>query len=192
MNEQELKNLWQADQTAPTIDFAAIQKTSDEWHKKLRRKVRVDIWAQILVTAAILVSIIFYPKMIFLAIYGLFLCIWYVRELRGLYKSEIGEQNNVAVKHSLNTKLQTMKSYFRRTRIATYGSVPPILITAFYGLNFFDDPSVTFAQIVIGLIFILILCEISVVIVTEIYFVILYKPALNELKNLLRQLNSEE
>jgi hypothetical protein len=29
MNEEELKNLWQADRTAPTIDFAALQETLD-------------------------------------------------------------------------------------------------------------------------------------------------------------------
>lgn len=192
MNEEELKKIWQADQIAPTIDFAAIQKISDEWHDKLRRKVRVDIWTQILVTAATLVSIIFYSKIIFLALYALFLCIWYVRELRGLYKSEVGKPNNVAVKHSLNRKLQTMKSYFRRTRIATYGSVPPVMIAAYYGLNLFDDSSISTAQIVRGLIFISIISGILIVIITEIYFLILYKPALNELKNLLRQLDSEE
>ena len=192
MNEEELKNLWQTDQSAPTIDFAGLQKLSDNWHAKLRRKVRIDIWAQSLATALTLVSVYFYPKMIFLGLYALVLCIWYVRELRGLYKPETGETNNFAVKHSLDTKIQTMKNYFRRTRIATYGSVLLILPAAFYGLNIFDDTSIATSDLIFPLIFTLIISEIIIVIVTEIYFKIIYTPALNELKNLLRQLDSDE
>jgi len=192
MNEEELKKLWKADQTAPTIDFAIFQKSLIAWQNKLRRKAGIDIWVQSIITVLVLVSVYFYPKMIFLGLYTVVLCIWYVRELRRLYKPEISEVNDFAVRHSLNAKIQTMKNYFRRTRVVTYLSVLLVLPAAYYGLNIFDNPSITTSDIIRSLIFTLILCEILIVIVTEIYFAILYTPALNELKKLLRQLDANE
>ncbi len=192
MNEEELKKIWQADQTVPEIDFAKLQKSLNIWHDKLRRKVRIDVWAQGITAALTLIPVFFYPKMIFLALLGIVLGVWYIRELRGLYKPENSEANYVGVKQSLNMKILTMKNYFRRTRIVMYVFSPLAIPAFFYGLGSLDTPSITFAEWIFSLTKLVVIYEILIVIATEIYFKILYTPALNELKNLLRQLESNE
>jgi len=192
MNEKELRKIWQADQTAPTIDFAALHKSLNVWRDKLRRKVRVDIWAQGIAAAITVISVFFYPKMIFLALLCIILGIWYIRQLRGLYKLETSEANEGGLKQSLNMKILTIKNYFRQTRIAMYVFSPLAIPAFFYGLGSLGKPSVSFAEGVYSLIKLLVISEILIIIATEIYFKILYTPALNELKNLLRQLESDE
>ena len=118
MNEEELKKLWQSEQTAPMIDFAELQKSLNIWHDQLRRKVKIDIWAQGVTVALCFIPVFFYPKFIFFALVMLILGIWYIPELRKLYKYENVETGNV--KESLNAKISTMQNYFRRTRIAMY------------------------------------------------------------------------
>ena len=192
MNEENLKNLWQAEGNAPTIDFARVEKLSKDWRKRLRRKVTIEIWVQISATIATIISVFFYPKLIFLSLIAIALCLWYVPELRGLYKTESGEPDHLPAKDFLILKVRIMKNFFRRTRIVTYGVVPLALPVAYYGLNILDNLSITTSGFIRSLIFTLIICQILIVIVTEIYFKILYKPALKELKNLLQQLDSEE
>ena len=192
MNEEELKNLWQKDQAAPEIDFAGLQKLSDDWHNKLRRKARIDAWAQGTTAVVCLLPVFFYPKMIFASVLVFIFGVWYVRELRGLYKDGSFEVDCIAVSQSIKAKIETLKRYFWRTRIAVYVGMPLTLIAAYYGFGTFDDPSVTFTNWAIWLMKIMIVAEVAIVISTEVYFKILYKPALKELKNLLRQLDSNE
>lgn len=191
MNEEELKNLWKADPTEPTIDFAAFQKSLDVWHDKLRRKVKIEIVIQGAVTAISLIPAFFLPKMIFASLFVLILGIWYVRELRGLYKEETPE-NQLDIKHSLNAKILTFKKFIRRTRFVMYVFTPLIIPALFYGLNIFNNLLITNIELIRSLFIFFIIYEILTFIATEIYFKILYKPALNELKNLLRQLESDE
>ncbi len=205
MNEEELKKLWQSEQTAPTIDFAELQKSLNIWHDQLRRKVIIDIWVQSVTVALCFVPVFFLPKFIFFALIILILGIWYIPELRKLYKHEKVETGSV--KKSLSAKISTMQKYFRRTRIAMYVSTPVITLALFYVLYdlneflktneiwiaFNEFSKITFNEVwLIWLTLTLILCEISVAVVTEIYFKILYKPAFDELKELLIQLESEE
>lgn len=192
MNEEELKKLWQKDQTAPQIDFARLQKLSADWHKKLRRKLRIDVWAQGITTVACLMPVFYYPKMIFASVLVFILGVWYVRELRGLYKIGKFEVDSISVSQSVKAQIETLKKFFWRTRIAVYVLMPLILIAAYYGLGTFDKPEVIFTHWLIRLTKILIVAEVPTVILCEIYFKILYKPALKELKNLLRQLDSNE
>ncbi len=192
MNEDELKQLWRADRSSPTIDFAGLQKLSDDWHNKLRRKARIYAWAQGITAVACLVPVFFYPKLIFAAVLVFILGVWYVRELRGLYNYGKFEIGSIAVRQTIKAKIKDLKSYFWRTRIAVYAFTPLTLIAAYYGIGTFDKPSVTFINWVIWLSKILIIAEIAVIICTEIYFKLLYKPALNDLKKMLRQLDTNE
>lgn len=191
MNEEELKNLWQADDAAPTIDFNAFQKSLTAWQNKLRRKVRIDIWAQSIAAGLTLIPLFFYPKMIFASLMVIILGVWYVRELRGLYKLETNEFDDITVKNSLNAKILTMKIYFRHTRIAMYVFTPLIIPALFYGLNILNNPSITAYELIRSLSVFFIIYELLTFTATEIYFKVLYTPALNELKNLLRQLDLE-
>ena len=205
MNEEELKKLWQSEQTAPTIDFAELQKSLNIWHDKLRRKVKIDIWVQTVTVVLYFVPVFFLPKFIFLALIGLILGIWYIPELRKIYKHENVEIGSV--KQSLNAKISTMQNYFRRTRIVMYAFswiMMPAIFYVLYDLNKFlntneiwiafnEFSKITFNEVwIILLIISLILYEVLIVIVTEIYFKILYKHAFDQLKELLAQLESEE
>jgi len=192
MNEEELKKIWEADQSAPTIDFAMLQKLSTAWHDKLRRKVRVDIWVQSITAGLTLIPVFFYPRMIFAVVLVVVLGIWYVRELRVLYKREGTDTDQIAVKDSLKAKILTMKNYFRRTRFVVYVLCPVIVPAAFYGMGFFDKPGVALTDWAFWMIKILAIYETGVIVGTEIYFKIIYTPALNDLKTLLRQLDSDE
>jgi hypothetical protein len=195
MNEEELKKLWKADQTAPTIDFAAFQKSLIVWQNKLRRKAGIDIWAQSIAAGLFLIPVFFYPRLIFAFVLVVILTVWYVRELRRLSNLETSEADYAVVKHSLNAKIQTMKSYFRRTRFVMYVLTPLIFHGAAYGMGIYDKPPTEPADwtslMIKSIIFSTTLYEILTFIATEIYFKILYTPALNELKNLLRQLDSD-
>jgi len=195
MKEEELKELWQADRTAPTIDFAAFQKSLTAWQNKLRRKAGIDIWVQSIATGLYLILVIFYPRLIFSYVLVVILTVWYVRELRQLSNLENSEADYAVVKYSLNAKIQRMKSYFRQTRFVTYALTPLIFHTGIYGLGVYDKPPTEPADwtslVIKSIIFSTTLYEILTLIATEIYFKILYTPALNELKNLLRQLDSD-
>jgi len=191
MNEEELTNLWKADQTAPTIDFAALQKSLNIWHDKLRRKVKIEIVIQSAATAISLIPALFLPKMMFASLFAVILGVWYVRELRGLYKEE-NTPNYLDIKHSLNVKILAFKQFIRRTRFVMYVFSPLIIPALFYGLNIFNNPLITTTELVRSLLIFFIIYETLTFIATEIYFKVLYTPALNELKNLLRQLESDE
>ena len=191
MNEQDLKNLWQTEQTAPQIDFARVEKLFNSLENKLRRNVRIEIAVQILTTIATLGSVIFYPKMIFFALSIIALCIWYVPELRGLYKMET-QSDHLSVKELLNLKVRKLKNFFRRTRLVTYIFTPWAFILAYYGLGVLDDPKITASALLKYLMIVIPILEISVIIATEIYFKILYKPTLKKVENLLDELKFGE
>lgn len=192
MNEEELKDLWQTDRHAPTIDFARIEKLSIDWRKRLRRKVIADIWAQILATIAGVLLFIFYPGLLFFSLTVIALGIWYVRELRGLYQTESGESEHLPVRDLLNLKIRTFENYFRRTRFVMYVITPLMIASALYGLGFFTFSSIVSGEKTVFLLACFVGYEVIAFGFSEIYFKILYTPALNELKNLLMQLEIEE
>ena len=192
MNEKELKNLWQAEQTAPKIDFAAVETVAEKIQNKLRRKVKIEIQVQIAATIATIIPVFFRPKLIFLSLFTIALCIWYVPELRKLYQTESAESATLSIKDLLVLKLRTMKNFFRRTRIVNFIAVPLLLPFAYYGLVNLDNAKIVSPGFIRSFIFMMIVCETGVIIATEIYFKILYKPAYHKLKNLLAQLESGE
>ncbi len=162
--------------------------------KNFRAEAAISTWIyqiQSITAAMTLVPVFFYPRMIFASAMLVVLGIWYVRELRRLYQPGEPGADLVAVKDSLNAKILTMKNYFRRTRFVLYVLCPAILPAAFYGFGLFDKPSLTLVAWAIWFSKYLVIYEIGMIIATEIYFKITYAPALNELKTLLRQLDSE-
>jgi len=195
--EEELKKLWQSgDNAQTTIDFTRLEKLSDDWHAQLRRKARIDVWTQSITAALAVIPVFFYPKLIFASVSVVLLGVWYVRELRGLYKKETGETDYAAVRQSLETKILTMENYFRRTRIVMYLLTPLIFHAAAYGMGYYDkpptaDPEWT-SRLIKSIVFSTVLYEILTFAATEIYFKILYAPAFIELENLRRQLDSGE
>jgi len=192
MNEEELKKIWKTDQTAPGVDFVGLQKLLNVWQDKLRRKIRIDIGAQIASLAVVLIIVWFYPKLFFMFWFGVILAVWYIREILRFYQQEKEHEDYGSVKQFLSGKILTMKSFIRRTRLVLY-AIPFILIpAAHYALGYFNDASLTVRDWIIALTVPLVISEIISVILTEIYFKIFYSSAVNELKDLLRQLDSDK
>lgn len=190
MNEEELKELWKGGEGAPTIDLMLLRDSSNIWRDKLRRKTRIDIWAQSITTALTLVPVLFYPRMIIASLMVVILGIWYVRELRMLSQPKGTDADDISVRDLLNAKILALQSYFRRTRFVVYVLCLPIVPAAFYGAGFFDQSGVALADWAFWLLKILAIYELGVVIGTEIYFKITYTPVLNELRSLSRQLDA--
>ncbi len=191
MNEEELKTLWQNPESTPEINFARLQKLSDDGYRKLRRKAKIDVWAQTITAVACLIPVYFYPRLIFAAVLALILGIWYARELRGLYKNGPIDIEKTSVSDSIKARIRYLKSFFWRARIAVYLFLPLTLAATYYGLGYFDNSAVSLERALIWLAIMIIIGEVLVVIFCEIYFLILYKPALRELNEISRQLVSE-
>jgi len=191
MNEEELKRIWQtADRAEPMIDYDGLQASLRRWRDKLRRKAKIEIWMQIATVVLNFVPAFFYPKWIVFALGVAALGVWYIPELRKIYKPETIKSDEDA-RQSLNTAISTMKRYFRRTRIVLYVFSPLLVPAAFYGLGYFEYPSISLTIWVLWIIFITLICEAAIITFNEIYFAIVYKPALNELNALLQDLESD-
>lgn len=192
MNEEELKEIWQADRTAPAIDFAAFRTTLSIWHDKLRRKIRIDIGVQFVGTAVVLAVVWFYPKLFFLFWASVALAAWYIWEILRLDRREKEPADARSVKQFLSDRLLAMKSFMRRARVVLY-LLPTILIFAAYYLSgFFRDFSMTAWEWFVALMTPIAIGEILSVVLTELYFKFFYASAIKELKDLLRQLDAVE
>ena len=76
----------------------------------------------------------------------------------------------------------------RRTRFVMYFGSPLTCLLIQYGLGTYDNPAKSLTVNIVLLVVTLIIFEISIIVMTEIYFKILYKSVLAELKNLLSEL----
>ncbi len=192
MNENELKQLWQDEQTAPKIDFAVLIKHLDKWRAKLRKKAMIDTWIQV-AGAGILVGLALYnAKLIALSVFCVAIVIWYVRDLRAFYNVDDTELNSTDLKRSLNLKKAKMTGYFLRTRILMYAVMPLSVPLIFYAFGSFDPPSIKVWHWTFSLVESLIGFEIISIVATEIGFALTYGPALKELKELLKELDSNQ
>ena len=192
MNETKLKQMWQDDQTAPEIDFGSFKKHVDAWRNKLRKKAMMDTWIQV-GAAGILVGLAIYnPKLIALSAFCVAVVIWYVRELQKFYNADNTESISADLKRSLNLKLAMMKGYFMRTRILMYVVMPFSVPAIFYAFGSFDPPSIKVWYWTFSLVKFLVIFETISIVATEIGFVFTYWPALKELKELLKELDSSE
>lgn len=190
MNDEELKTIWQTESNISTVDTARLGKLSDDWERKWSRKARIDAWVQGVTTAACLVPVFFYPRLIFAAVLVVILGVWYVRDLRRLYKSWGLEPESVSVRESTMGKIEYLSRFLWRTRIVVYIAVPVTLLLTYFGLGFFDDAGISSERWVNRLAIILPIAEILTIIFCEVYFLVLYRPALKELREISRQLDS--
>lgn len=191
MNEEELRELWRsAGQDAPAIDPKPIGKVSDDWRKRVRRNAKIDITIQIGVTALAVITCIFRPQLWLFTLLMIPICIWYVRELRELYRLDTARAD-LPVRELLESKIQTFEKFFWRTRFVVYAVNPLAIHAFFYGFGLYkglpNDPDYT-SILIKSIIFVTALYEVAAVIANEIYFKLVYKPAYNQLKDLCEQL----
>lgn len=192
MNDEELKTLWNTESNTPTVNIAKLRKLSDDWQRKLGRKARIDVWVQGITTSVCFIPVFFYPRLIFAAFLALILGVWYVRELRGLYKGWRFDLESISVRESTKARIEYLKRFFWRGRIAAYVFVPMTLMTTYYGLGYFDNFGISRERWVVRLAIILPIAEILTAIFCEIYLLITYKPVLKELREISRQLDSSD
>ena len=190
MNEEELKEIWKTDQTAPTIDFARFEEILSAWQDKLRRKIKIDIAVEFISVGVVLLIVLFYPKLFFIFWFALILAVWYIWEILKFYQLEKRYEDYNNVKQFLNERFLAMKSFIWRARIVLYFFPLPTIPAAFYAFGYFSDPSSIDRDLIISLISTLAIGEIVAIILTEIYFRIFYHSAISELKDLLRELDS--
>lgn len=191
MNEEELKKIWQTDQTAPKIDFAALQNSLNDWHGKLRRKIRIDIAAQIVSVGVVIILVLLYPKLFFVFWFAVALAVWYIRKILVFYRQEKEFVSGSSAKLFLSERLRTMKIFISQTRLILY-VMPLLLIPAvFYAFGYFENAE-TFRERINSMVFTLVVGEITAIVMTEIYFKFFYSSAIGELEDLLRQLNPDE
>ena len=190
MNEDKLKQIWQGNQVAPAIDFGAFQDHLDTWQNKLRKKAMMDSWIQV-GAAGILVGLTLYnAKMVALSVFCIGVVIWYVRDLRKFYDWDYTESNSGDLRQSLNLKIAKLKGYFRRTRILMYAVMPLSVPAIFYAFGSFDPPAIKVWYWTFSLVQSLVMFEIISVVATEVSFALTYSRALNELRGLVKELES--
>lgn len=189
MNEQELKEIWKSvdEEDLPIINFEEIQKEFVGWQSKLQRKIKIDIFLNVLFYIVLIPVFIAFPKLIYLFPVIALVWIWYLWELLRIYRQEKLSSGLEYTKLYLEKKKTYLVNYIFRTRLFLYISTPFMVIATLYvngDLKLFrENPGYTFI--------LLILLEISIIIMTEIYVRMVYSPSIKNLKNLLKQLESE-
>lgn len=191
MNEQELKNLWQTEQSAPTIDFARLQKILDGWQAHLRRRVTIDIVSQIGSVSVVLFMVWRYPKLFFVFIATVALAVWYIYSTLAFYRLEKEMATEKNVRNLLGKKLSELRRHILLSRIIFYAAPIVLVPVSYYVYDVKFNGALIIGTGAGAMISALILCEIVSIILTEVCLRIFYSAAVRELENLIDQLNSE-
>lgn len=187
MNEDELKNIWRQEEKIPlkNIDMEWIGQQTLLSKNELQRKLKWDVTMNVL-SYVIFVPFAFYdPKVLFLIPFAAAVWIWYLWEIRRLYKYEAVFQNVENVKSFLTGKEKLLSGYLTRSRYIAYIGAP-ITWTSVFAMGF------SFGGILdsnLSLLIFLIFNELIVAAMIEYYIRKIYAPVLDELRDLLRQLD---
>lgn len=192
MNEEELKEIWKTDRAAPTIDFSGLRKILSDWQDKLRRKIKIDVAMQFVSLGVVLLVVWFYPELFFFFWIGVIMAVWYIWEILRLYRQEKEHEDYDSVRQFLTRKILSIKGFIWRVRLIFYCFPLVTIPAAFYSFGHFNGASAVDRDLVVALGFTLAVGEIVSVVLTEIYLKIFYSAAINKLRDLLRELNSEE
>lgn len=189
MNEQELKEIWKTtdSQDLPEIDFEAVKKNIAGWHDKLRRKIKIDILINVLFYIAVIPAFIAYPKILYFAPLIIIIWIWYLWELLRIYKHETASADGENTKEFLKKKTRLLTGYIWQTRVIAY-SITPFLVIAALLVN------TTFKKLLenaAGIFLLILVFEILVLAIVEIYIRIIYFPSIKKSRELIKQLESE-
>lgn len=190
MSDNELKEIWNGGEHSAVINFPILQRLSDKADAELRRNARNDALTQASAGILSVASIYFYPRMYIAVILVIILGVWYVRELRRLASGAEVNFGGSTVRAAIAARMKEIRSYLWRTRIAVVISTPAILVAVYYGMGFLNSSQSITDQIG-PIIKLIVIAEIAVIVSTEIYFKILYTPALKQLQNVLDEFDLE-
>ena len=189
MNEQKLKEIWKsADaEDLPAINFEVVQKNVIGWQNKLRRKIKIGLFFTVLINVIAIPLYISIPEIIYFVPLIAFIWIWYLLQMRQLYKSQTTPDDYKDTREFFNVKTSLMSKYIRQTRIITYPATPIIYFSIWIIFGSFQQ----IHEHLIQIIFVTVVLEIFVVAYCEIYFAIMYYPSIREARDLIKQLESE-
>ena len=187
MDENELKAIWQKNEevSLDKIDFEVIKQRSIASQNKLKQRLRKEVIVCVIIYLALLPIFYFNPKVLFLTPFLILIWVWYLWEINRINQIETNFQNLENLREILQTKRKYLRGYFQRTRYLNWICAPILLFLSLIVFTSWDqmlqNPRPFFN--------ILILVEFVVIIFVEIWLRIVYKPFLDEIEDLLRQLN---
>ncbi len=203
MNEQELKEIWKSVDTEdlPTVNFEHVQKNMIGWHGKLRRKIELDFLLGVLILVIYLGLAIPFPYALYLLPFIVVTYLWYYRKLWLIYQSETQVQDIINTRKYFEDKATKLNGFIRENRILALFFLPPFVLVSYY-VSLSGNPRTTKYMeyeylsahpdlIYTSLIFCAIL-TVGAIIGVEILLRIFYLPSLDRVKELIKQLDSEE
>lgn len=190
MNEEELKAIWKKNENLSmgNIDFEEIKQKSLASQHKLRKRIKREVIANVIVYIFMLPIFYFNPKILLLIPVFIAVWIWYLWELKRIYRIEDDVNNFANLKEILQSKKHYLNEYFRRTRFIMWFCSPPLLVCSYYIFDFGDDILQNLSSFLITLI----ITELVVIIVVELYFWLIYRPYLDGIEDLLQQLDETQ
>lgn len=190
MNENELKELWKSEESKslPIINFEKVQKNIASWQNKLHQKIKFDV----IISGAfylILIPLCFVlPKLAYFMPIILLIALWGYWKMWGIYQLETKTDDYKTIKEFLTKKNGMLSNYIRRTRQIVYLTMPLFVIATILVQVTFNE----FLEMWVRVIFLVIFLEIFAIIFSEVYFRIMYIPAIRKSQELIEQLESEK
>jgi hypothetical protein len=190
MNEVELKAIWQKNEnlSLENFDFESIKLMAIESQQKLRKRIKKEIIVGALLYLVLIPIFYFFPKTMFLIPIFIAVWVWYLWELKRIYRVNAEFQNLENLKLILQTKRQLLRGYFRRTRYVTALGMPILLILSFIILTSWE----LIIQNPMPFLKTLVFSQIAVIICVEFLLWLIYRPMLDETEDLLRQLDESQ
>jgi hypothetical protein len=190
MNEDELKAIWKKneDLSLNNVDFEAIKHLCLKSQKKIRRRIKWEVFFAVLLYVFFIPLVYFViPNLFFLTPFYVGVWIWYLWEIKRIYKLESNFQDSDSFKESLQKKQKVLRGYIKRSRYQYFAI--PLLFAATFII------SVSFEEIFInpfGFLVALISAQILSMFIVELSFWFTYFAPLDETEDLLRQLDETQ
>jgi hypothetical protein len=189
MNEEELKAIWKNNEnlSLDDFDFQAIKQKALQSQHSLRRKMRWELVFGIVLYVLIVPVCFAVPRILLLVPIMIASWVWYLWEIRRIYRLESDIQDFANFKEFLIRKRRFLRGYIKRIRIAYFG-VPFVFSTFFIVLGSFEEAFNKFATFISILVF----CQVLTMFLIEINLWLVYRSPLDETEDLLRQLDETQ
>lgn len=187
MNEEELKNIWKRNdkETGLNFNFKEIESSLNLSRAKLRRKIKLDIFLNILIYILFAPVFYYFPKSVFLLPMLIAVFAWYLLKITKIYKFEKDFANLSNAKELLIEKQKLLETYFRHSRYFTYIGIPFIFTYTYIVLTSFDS----IYKHPLNFITVIFISYVLGAIIIEVWIRHYYGAPMDEIKDLLQQLD---